>query len=29
VMELLIAYIAFTLWWAHRADRAFMDKHDI
>jgi hypothetical protein len=29
VMEILIAFIAFVMWWAYRADRAFMDKHDI
>jgi hypothetical protein len=28
VMELLLASIAVLIWWAYRADRAFIDKHD-
>jgi hypothetical protein len=28
VMELLLIAAAFLMWWAYRADKAFMDKHD-
>ena len=28
MMEILLVFLAFALWWAYRADKAFMDKHD-
>lgn len=26
-MEILIIFLAFTMWWAYRADRDFAERH--
>lgn len=28
-MEILLVFVAFTMWWAYRADQDFIRRHDL